>query len=185
MKRLVLAMIMIAGMAATAQAQGKYFTRDGFISFFSHTDVEDIEAKNNKVASVFDAATGQLEFAVLMKAFEFKKALMQEHFNENYVESSKHPKAQFKGKVVNMGSVDFSKDGEYPVQVEGELTIKGVSKPVSTSGTFVVKGGTPQGIAEFRIKPEDYNISIPSLVRKNIAEEVLVKVEMAYQPLNK
>ncbi len=178
-------MMLLAGLSASAQAQGKFFTRDGFISFFSHTDVEDIDAKNNKVASVLDAATGQLEFAVLMKAFEFKKALMQQHFNENYVESNKYPKAQFKGKILNIGNVDFTKDGEYPVEIDGELTIKGVTKPLQTNASVIVKGGVPQGVAEFKVKPTDYGIQIPSLVRENIAEEILVKVDMPYQPLVK
>lgn len=185
MKKLVLIGLMAIGLTMSVQAQGRYFTRDGFISFFSHTDVEDIAAKNNKVASVLDMATGQLEFAVLMKAFEFKKALMQQHFNESYVESEKYPKAQFRGKVINIGSVDLTKDGAYPVQVAGELTIKGITRPLQTNATLIVQGGLPQGVAEFKVKPADFNIEIPALVRANIAEEILVKVEMPYQPLVK
>lgn len=185
MKRIFIMFVMLAGLVATAQAQGKFYTRDGYISFFSHTDVEDIDAHNRKVASVLDAETGQLEFAVLMKAFEFKKALMQEHFNENYVESNTYPKAQFKGKILDLSSVDFTTDGTYPVQVEGELTIKGVTKPLRTTGKIIVQGGMPQGVAAFTVKPADYNIQIPALVRKNIAEEIQVKVDMPYQPLTK
>lgn len=185
MKKLLILVVLLAGVIVQAQAQGKFYTRDGHISFFSSTDVEDIDAHNNKVASVLDVATGQLEFAVLMKAFEFKKALMQEHFNENYVESDKFPKAQFKGKVLSIGSVDFKKDGEYPVQVEGELTIKDVTKPIRTDARLIIKNGVPQGVTAFTIKPADYNIQIPSVVRKNIAEEIQVKVEMPYQALNK
>lgn len=184
MKKLLLIGLMVITITA-AQAQDKYYTRDGFISFFSHTDVEDIDAKNNKVASVLDMATGQLEFAVLMKAFEFKKALMQQHFNENYVESDKFPKAQFKGKIVDVSKVDLKKDGEYPVQIAGELTIRGITKPLQTNATLVVKNGLPQGLAEFKVKPADYDIQIPSLVRANIAEEILVKVDVPYQPLIK
>ncbi|EMR02659.1 YceI family protein [Cesiribacter andamanensis] len=183
MKKALILSILLIGLWTSAQAQGKFFTRDGYISFFSHTDVEDIDAHNRKVASVLDAQSGQLEFAVLMRAFEFKKALMQEHFNENYVESTKHPKAQFKGKILNLASVDFGTDGTYPVAIEGELTIKGVTKPLRTQGTIIVKGGIPHGKAEFTVLPSDYNIQIPALVRKNIAEEIQVKVDMAYQPL--
>lgn len=185
MKKLVLIGMMLLVFMLSVRAQGKYFTRDGFISFFSHTAIEDISARNNKVASVLDMASGQLEFAVLMKAFEFKKALMQQHFNESYVESEKYPKAEFRGKILNIGSVDLTRDGTYPVQVEGALTIKGVTKPLQTNASLMVKGGLPQGIAEFKLKPADYNIEIPSLVRANIAEEILVKVDIPYQPLNK
>lgn len=185
MKKLVLVAMLCVALNFAAEAQKKYYTRDGYISFFSHTNVEDIDAHNRKVASVLDAATGQLEFAVLMKAFEFKKALMQEHFNESYVESNKYPKAQFKGRILNISSVDFGKDGAYPVQVEGELTIKDVTKPIRTNAKLVIKQGMPQGIAAFTIRPADYNIQIPGLVRENIAEEIEVKIDMPYQVLNK
>src|SRR4030042_6695880 len=92
--------------AANAQ---KYMTKNGYIGFFSHTPLEDIKADNNQVASVLDISTGEIVFQVLIKSFHFEKTLMEEHFNENYMESDKFPKSTFTGKIINLSSVDFSK----------------------------------------------------------------------------
>lgn len=104
----------------------KYFTKNGTVSFQAGTALEDIDATNKSAASVLDAATGQIEFAVLIKGFEFRRALMQEHFNENYMESNKYPKAVFKGKITNLQSISFQKPGSYPAAVSGVLEIHGV-----------------------------------------------------------
>lgn len=166
------------------QAQ-KYFTRDGQISFFSKTDVEDIEAKNYKVVAVYDIASGSIEFSALMKAFEFKKALMQEHFNENYVESDKYPKAVFKGKVENFSSAELSKFGEYPVSVIGELTMHGVTKSISAPGKITVTKSGLEAVSEFVVKLADYEIQIPKLVESNIAKSIKVDVKVILQELKK
>ena len=86
--------------SATGFTQNRYFTKSGNIVFNAGTMLEDIEGVTNTSSSVFDANTGQIEFAVLIKGFEFKRALMQEHFNENYLESDKFPKSIFKGRAV-------------------------------------------------------------------------------------
>jgi len=166
-------------------AQGKYFTRDGHIDFFSSTAVEDIKANNNKVTSVLDAETGEIEFAVLMKAFEFKKALMEEHFNENYVESEKFPKSTFKGKLRNINDVDFTRDGVYPVVVSGDLTIHGETQKIDTEGTIEVIGEDLKVFSELHVSPEDYNIKIPGVVRENIAKELLITVDVNLKPFNR
>ena len=93
----------------------KYMTRNGYIGFFSHTPVEDIKADNNQVASALDTGTGEIVFQVLMKSFHFEKKLMEEHFNENYVESEKFPRSTFEGNISNTDEVDFDKPGKYPV----------------------------------------------------------------------
>jgi polyisoprenoid-binding protein YceI len=163
------------------QAQDKYSTRSGQIAFFSETPMENIEAVNNKVTSVFDAATGAVEFLVLVKAFEFEKALMQEHFNENYMESSTFPKAIFKGTVAGSMAEQLRKPGEYEVNISGELTLHGVAHPVQTQGKFVVEPtGMVRAFTTFTIKPEDHGIKIPGTVRNNIAKEIQVKVKVDY-----
>jgi polyisoprenoid-binding protein YceI len=167
--------------AFTGQAQ-KYMTKTGFIRFFSETPIETIQADNKQVNAAFDTQTGDLVFKVLMKSFMFEKALMQEHFNENYVESDKFPNATFQGKVANLSAVDFSKTGTYDVNIEGDLTIHGVTRKISEKGTFEVKGGDKiHGKSKFMVKPADYDIKIPGAVVKNIAEsiEVTVDVELA------
>ena len=113
----------------------KYFTRDGKITFLSEAPIETIEATNSKATSVIDISSGKIEFAVLIKAFHFEKALMQQHFNENYMESSKFPKATFKGKIDSVGQVDFGKDGTYEIMVSGDMTIHGICKPILAEGS--------------------------------------------------
>ena len=165
-----------------ATAQDKYATRNGEISFFSHTAVEDIDAVNHKATSVLDAATGAMEFAVLIKGFEFEKALMQEHFNENYMESNTYPKATFKGKVAGVTAEQLKTAATYEVTVSGELTIHGVAKPVSSKGTLVSDGkGAVKASSDFIMKPADHGIKVPGGV--NVAEEIQVKVRIDYQKL--
>src|SRR5947208_1580392 len=101
-RTLFLITLLISGTALFAQ--DKFFTKSGRISFYSKAPLEDIEAENRSVTAVLDTKTGMVQFAVPMKAFEFEKALMQEHFNENYIESDKYPKAEFKGQVLNNNS---------------------------------------------------------------------------------
>ena len=164
----------------------RYITKNGHIKFYSETPMETIEAHNKQVNSALDINTGDFVFKVLMKSFEFEKALMQEHFNENYVESDKFPNAMFKGKVINLSEVDFTKNGEYPVVVEGEMTIHGETKSIQTSGTFYISDPeTIEGKAVFIIKPEDYKIKIPNTVVQNIAEEIEVSVDVPLQLLKK
>ncbi len=177
--------IIFLSLATFGFAQDKYFTRNGTITFFSSTPVEDIKAQNFGVTSVLDTKSGDMEFSLLMKSFEFKKALMQEHFNENYVESDKFPKASFKGKVQDISSVNFSKDGVYPVKVSGDMTIHGVTNPVTTDGTIEIKDGKVHANSKLMIKPEDYEIEIPSVVRDNIAQEMEVTVHTTLDPLKR
>ena len=122
----------------------KYTVEKGSASFFSHAAIEDIAAKNEKVAGLFNASTGDVAFSIPITEFQFAKSLMKEHFNENYMESTKYPKAVFKGKIDNPSSVNLSKDGAYEVTVSGQLEIHGVSKPVTTKGTINVKKGAKQ-----------------------------------------
>ncbi len=185
MKRtIVLIPLLLLFFAQGIQAQ-KYFTREGKITFVSDAAMEKIEAVTNSATSVIDMATGAVEFAVLIKGFQFKKALMQEHFNENYMESSKFPKATFKGKIDNFSSVNLKKDGTYPVTTKGKLTIHGVTKDVDLKGQFVVKGGAISGTSTFNLAVADYDIKIPSVVKDNVAKVVKVDVSCNYQEFNK
>jgi len=115
-----------------------------------------------------------------VKSFEFKIALMQEHFNENYMESDKYPKASFKGKITNNSAVDYKKDGVYTAEVTGDLTIHNVTKSMTTRGTIEVKGAAVAARAEFIVKPSDFGIAIPAVVENKIAKEVKVTVDGTY-----
>jgi hypothetical protein len=153
-----------------------YATRAGFIGFYSKTALEDIKGENNQVYAIVDAGKKNLAFAALLKGFTFPKELMQEHFNENYVESDKYPKASFSGTYA--GDVPLDKDGVYKVVVKGNLALHNITRPVEVPATLEVKAGHLVGVAEFKLKPEDFNISIPSVVRDKIDKEIDVKVNI-------
>jgi polyisoprenoid-binding protein YceI len=163
-----------------SQAQDKYFTRNGKVNFVSDAPLEKIPATNTQGTSVFVTQTGQFEFAVLMKAFEFEKALMQEHFNENYAESDKFPKAGFKGVITNITTVNLLKDGVYPITVKGKFTMHGVTNDKTIEGTIEVKDGKVVGKSNFEVNINDYGIQIPSLVRDKVSKIVKVTVEAPY-----
>ncbi|WP_240337017.1 YceI family protein [Rufibacter psychrotolerans] len=174
--------LVLWGWCGPATGQSRYYTRTGFISFFSKAPLEDIEAQNRQVVSFLDLKTGDMVFSVPMKAFQFKKALMQEHFNENYVESDKYPKATFKGKVLNIQAVNLAQDRLYKVQMEGVLTIHGVDRPIRTDGTLEVKGKQLLGKSTFSVTPQEFNIEIPFLVREHIAKRIAITVNVVYVP---
>ncbi|HXB07893.1 MAG TPA: YceI family protein [Puia sp.] len=159
----------------TGQAQ-LYSTRTGFIGFYSKTPLEDIKAENNQVYAIIDGGKKNIAFSLLIKGFIFAKELMQEHFNENYAESDKYPKANFTGSYT--GEVPLNKDGVYKVIVKGNLNFHNVTKPVEVPATIEVKNGHLVGQADFKLKPEDFNISIPSLVRDKIDKEISVKANI-------
>ena len=167
----------------SANAQ-KYMTKNGFTGFYSHTPMEDIKADNNQVAGILDISTGDMVFQALIKSFHFDRALMEEHFNENYMESDKYPKSSFKGKITNLSAVNFSKPGIYDVTVDGDLTIHGVTKQISTKGTIEVVAGGINASSKFNIVPEDYNIEIPGVVRDKIDKNMSVTVSMKYTPID-
>lgn len=173
---ITLLLITIVGLSGL-QAQ-KYITKTGHIRFFSTTPMEDIEAHNRQVNAALDEQTGDFVFKVLMKSFQFEKALMQEHFNENYAESDKFPNASFKGKVLNIKDVDFTKNGIYQATIEGDLTIKGVTKKVSEKGTFEVKDGMVLGKSTFTILLADYNFKIPGAVANKISNTIQIDVDV-------
>jgi len=159
----------------------KYLTKNGSIRFYSDSPMEKIEARNKQVNCALDAATGDFVFKVLMKSFEFEKALMQEHFNENYVESDKFPNAMFLGKVTNIKETGFTKDGIYNAAVEGKLTIHGVTRNVSEKGTFEVKQGKINGKAKFNILLADYGITIPGAVVNSISKTIEITVDVTLE----
>jgi len=178
MKKLLLTLTFFAAInSLTAQ---KYLTKTGHISFFSTTPMEDIEAHNYQATSVLNFEDGKIVFSILMKGFEFEKALMQEHFNEKYVESDEYPKATFKGQILNFEELDLSKDGKFEVIVKGNLTIHGETKPVEAKGVIEIKEGKVIATSEFVIAVSDFNINIPSVVKDKIAKEVTISVALDY-----
>lgn len=160
-----------------AHAQ-KYTVEKGSIVFFSDATLEDITAENKKVASLFNSATGAIAFSVPIVEFQFEKSLMQEHFNEKYLESDKFPKATFQGTLTNF---NMGVTGEQAVKAAGKLTLHGVTKEVDIPGTFQLKEGKVIMTSKFMIQLEDYKVAIPQLMWQNIAEEVEVSLTFIYK----
>lgn len=132
---------------------------------------------------MLDTKTGALQFSLLVKGFELKNEEMQEHFNEDYMESDKFPKGEFKGQVVNNAAVNYNKPGTYNVQVKGSLTIHGVTKEIQTNGTFKVDNDNIKANSVFNIALADYGIKIPKLVNDKIAKTIKVTVDAKLDPL--
>lgn len=160
-----------------AEAQ-RYRLSSSEISFYSSAPVEDIEAHNKQAQSIFDASNGEIAFVVPIKGFQFEKSLMQEHFNENYMESDKYPHAKFEGQLKGF-QADVASTQQ--VTAEGKLTIHGVTHQVKIPGEVTMGGQRIQMYAKFPIKLEDFNIEIPKVVFYNIAEVVDVTVNFTYE----
>lgn len=161
----------------TANAQ-LFTTQTGEISFFSKTPMEDIDAVNKQVGSIINSATNEVAVQMRVTNFIFPNKLMQEHFNENYLETDKYPNATFKGKIKE--SIDLKVAGTYTVTAAGTATIHGVSRPVELKGTLVSTGKTVALTCVFEIHLDEYKIDIPKIVFKKIAEVIKVKGNITY-----
>jgi polyisoprenoid-binding protein YceI len=158
--------------------QTLYASKNAQISLFSTAPIEDIAAKTSSGNSVYNAATGDLAFSVAINTFKFPKSLMEEHFNSDYLESDKYPRATFKGKVQE--HPDLTKNGSYPITVVGELNVHNVKQNRTIPGTLVVNNGEVTMKSEFMVKCVDHNIEIPRLVFRNIAESIKMTVNATY-----
>ncbi len=166
-------------MSLTANAQ-LFSTRNGFVGFYSETPFENIVAENNQVYAIMDITKKTIAFSMLMKSFVFQKELMQVHFNEDYIESDKFPKASFTGSFTE--TIDPSKNGNVIVHVSGTMTMHGIAKPFTATASLAINNNTIEGTSNFTINPVDFNIKIPSLVQKKIAQQIDVKIKISLHP---
>ena len=171
----------------SSNAQGRYFTKTGKINFDATVpkSPENIDGINKNSTCVLDSKTGDIQFMVLMKGFEFDRALMKEHFDENYAESDKFPKTVFKGVIDNNAAINYAKDGTYAAKVSGKLTMHGETKDINTEGKISVKGGKIMVSAEFSALLADYKIVIPQLVADKVAKTAKIIVDCTLDPLAK
>lgn len=177
MKKIVLIILLISS-SLGIKAQQILIANKAKVSFFSTTVMEDIEGKSDNAVSVIDAKSGEIIFRVKNTSFQFKKKLMQEHFNENYMESEKYPISEFKGKIKE--PIALSTDATQKVAIEGHLSIHGVTKFYKTQAELIINKGTVNAKAVFRVRIADHGIEIPKLVFKNIAEFVEVTIQSTY-----
>jgi len=166
-------------------SQNVYLTKHAKVDFFSSTLIEDIKAVTNDAISILKIESKEVSFGMSIKSFKFENGLMQEHFNENYMESDKFPSAKFKGTISDVTNIDFKKDGIYPVKISGSITIHGVSKDIKTKAIFTIKNGKISAKSIIKLKPEDFKIEIPSIVRGKIAKELAVNIFAEYEVYKK
>jgi polyisoprenoid-binding protein YceI len=177
-KSLSLALFILFGIQVVSQT---YVTRNGFVRFFSEAPLENIEATNRQVSCALDIQTGEIAFRVIIRSFRFEKALMQEHFNDNFMESQKFPNATYEGKILNIERINFNVDGVYDVTTQGSLKIKDVTKQVTLTGKLTIKDGKIMISSKFQAKPADYNIKVPTRFVRNIAETLDVFVNVTLE----
>jgi len=178
MKKILSLLFIALTLSVSAQ---KFKNTSSKISFLSDAPLEDIYAESKKSTSVFDATNKKIVVVMKPNTFVFKNPMMQEHFNEDYMESDKFPKATISGDIV--GDYDVTKDGSYDVTLKGKLTIHGVEKEREIKGKIIVKNGKVSVEAKFAIKVADHGIKIPSMKVKNIAEVVEVSVNIEYKEI--
>jgi len=172
-------LIVILTCLSTLSWAQKFKTEKTFVSFFSDAAIEDITAENKAAAGIFNSATSEIAFSIPIKEFQFAKSLMQEHFNEKYMDSEKYPKATFKG---NINGFDAQATGAQQVKAAGKLTIHGETKDIDVPGTIEKQGDKFVMKSKFIVKLEDYKIKIPQLMWQNIAEQVEVTVDFTFSP---
>lgn len=177
---LLFLLLLVCSISADAQV---FLSTGGKCSFHSYTPIEDIQANSESLNSVLNTATKEIQFKVPLTSFHFQKALMQEHFNEKYVESAKYPFATFKGKINE--SVDFAKDGTYEITATGIFNIHNVDKQHTEKGTLVIKNGKYTISGNFKVALRDHNIEVPKIVVANIAEVIDVTYSSSYSPYHK
>ncbi len=181
MKKLFLSLSAIV--LSTSMFAQIYMAKTCEIRFFSASTIENIEAINKAAKPLINIATNDIQVKIAMTAFQFESPLMQEHFNENYVESEKFPNAIFKGKINE--KIDWTKDGENKVTVTGKITIHGVEKDLTINGTITIKDGQVIISTKFNIHIADFNIKVPSLYVANIAEDIETKLNATLEPFKK
>ena len=182
--KLLLILLVAIGFSFVAKTD-IWYTRSAKVTFFSSTPIEDIKANNNQVTFAFNQVTGDVSVKIAIKSFKFKKKLMQEHFNENYMESDKFPYAQYKGKINDIGKIDFATDTSgnfikpttYNVTTKGKMTIHGVTRDVVTTGKIILKGKQATIKTNFDVLLVDYNIEKPTIMAMKIADKIEVTIE--------
>jgi len=185
MKKAVSIFLVLAIFSTLQSQDSLWFTRTGHIYFISHTDIIDIDANHYQTGSFLNMRSGEIVFTLLMKSFQFSLPLAEEHFNENYVEADKFPKATFKGKVLDFDPAKLVQNKDYEVVVQGDLTIHGVTSPVKHNGTLHRSGNEIKAVSRFSILLDTYNIKVPNIVADRVAREIPITVNLKYEPYRK
>jgi hypothetical protein len=170
-------------LSVASKGQSLFTTNAGKITFYSYSPLENIDATTNNANCFLNFSNNEIASVVAIKTFHFQKALMEEHFNEKYLESDKYPTATFKGKIAE--PLIRNADTSYAVSVNGIMTIHGVENPVDYTATYSVKNGQPSLDGSFDVALKDYEISVPKIVIQNIAEVIKVTCSFNFKPYEK
>jgi polyisoprenoid-binding protein YceI len=157
----------------------KFTVEKSSVVFYSHATIEDITAENKKSSAIFNVETKEIVFSIPIAEFQFAKSLMQEHFNEKYMDTDKYPKSTFKGKV---SGFDSNSSGAQNAKAAGKLSIHGVERDVEIPGTIEKSGDKLLFKSKFIVKLEDYKVDRPQLLWQNIAEQVEVTIDFVFKP---
>lgn len=160
----------------------QYLSKNGDVSFFSEAPIENIEAVNKKATGVIDLRTGGFAFQIMIEDFVFPNSLMQEHFNESYMESDKFPNSTFTGFISDISTLDFSK--EQSIDVSGNFLLHGINRQMNMTATISLKDEKLNISSQFDIVLDDFNIDIPKIMMYKIAEVINVTIEMNLQKLS-
>ncbi|SEK50235.1 YceI-like domain-containing protein [Aquimarina amphilecti] len=182
MNKIIVLLFLLTSVMSSDIKSDQIITRQGQVSFFSYTSVENIEAKNNQVLSIIDLSKNEIAISMLMNAFIFKKSLMHEHFNESYIESDLYPKATFQGEIIDF---DPSAEGVQTKFVKGTLTIRNIAKEIEIKTDIDKIDGKYLITGDFEVVVKDFEIKIPPILRPNIAEVISIKFRFEYQPYEK
>ena len=182
MPKTVLLFFVLISLSFVTDQSERYIERQGTVTFFSYTSVENIQAVNNQVYSFLEPATGEIAVQMLMKTFVFKKSLMQEHFNESYIESDLYPEANFEGEIIDF---DPNLEDEQTRIIKGEFQLRGISKPIEIKSKIVKGDDTYTIEGELDVNINDYKIKVPSLLSPNIAKTIKVSFKFQYRPNEK
>lgn len=182
MKKIILFITVSLFLSKHSYSQEKYLTTSGYMSFFSHSPLEDIEAENDQALSIINLDNNEIAIHVLIKSFWFEKSLMQEHFNENYMESHKYPKAKFKGEIKGF---DPKKKSKQKVAIEGEITIHGITKKIRISSILKMKNNKLSLKGYFFVLVKDFDVKIPGSKRNNIARSIKISFNLMHRKYEK
>lgn len=178
MNKFLLTLLLIINFGFNEKPE-QVISRQGKVSFFSYTSVENIKAENNQALSIINLEDGSIAVSMLMNTFVFEKALMKEHFNESYIESDIYPKATFEGKILKF---DSNIKGEQTRIIKGTLLMHGVSNELEIKSKIENNDGKYILSGTFETLVKDYNINIPPLLAGNIAKSIEVNFKFEYEP---
>lgn len=182
MNKIVILLLLLIHLTDFETTSDQFITRQGQVSFFSYTSVENIEAKNNQVLSIIDISKSEIAVSMLMNAFIFKKSLMHEHFNESYIESDLYPKATFEGEIIDFDSLATGKQTK---MIKGRLTIRGITKDIEIKTTIENNNGSYLLTGDFEVAVQDFDIKIPPILAPNIAKIISITFRFEYEPYEK